>query len=227
MSAEWLRDVVLNFVIAGRDTTACTLTWMFYILSTHPEIQQKVQKEIEAKFPVGTTPTIASLSARELPYLNGLVYEALRLYPPVPEDSKEASADDVFPDGTAVPNSVACLFLVYAMGRDPQLYPDPLAVKPERWIPFKEPSPYQFPVFQAGPRICLGMNMALFELKVLATMLIRNYSFELAPGEAEKISYLPTALTLSLVNDADQRTYDSHNLWLIPRARHADLKRRA
>merc|ERR1712087_117726 len=92
MSAEWLRDVVLNFVIAGRDTTACTLSWMFYILSTHPESQRRVQDEIGAKFPACTTPTFQSLSASEMPYLNGVLYETLRLYPPVPIDSKQAVA---------------------------------------------------------------------------------------------------------------------------------------
>lgn len=218
-STAWLRDMVLNFVIAGRDTTACLLSWMFYMLATHPEIQQKLQAEIDAKFGSGTSPTIKGVAASEMPYLNGVLYEALRLYPPVPINFKEAQADDVLPDGTPVPKHGNVTYLTWVMGRDPERYPDPLAVKPERWIPFREPQPHEFPVFQAGPRICLGMNMSIFEAKIAASMLLRDYSFKLAPGEAEKISYLPAALTMSICNSKDRGTFDSHNLWVIPTRR--------
>lgn len=218
MPTEWLRDVVLNFIIAGRDTTACTLSWMFFILATHPEIQKKVQAEIDAKFKPGAIPTMQSVSASELPYLNGVLYETLRLYPPVPIDGKEAVADDVLPGGTKIPMGTNMDFFVYAMGRDPAVYAEPTTVRPERWIPFKEPSQYEFPVFQAGPRICLGMNMALFEAKIVALMLLREFSFDLLAGEKEKISYLPTSLTMSLCNSGGKK-YDSHNLWLIPTQR--------
>merc|ERR1712007_191306 len=112
--------------------------------------------------------------------------------------------------------------MVYAMGRGPNIYPDPEVVKPERWIPFKEPSQYEFPVFQAGPRICLGMSMAIFEAKIAALMILREYAFDMAPGEAEKITYLPTALTMSICNTKSgeaPHTFDSHKLWLVPRLR--------
>lgn len=64
-------------------------------------------------------------------------------------------------------------FSPYAMGRDSQRYPEPLKVDPSRWIPFTQPSPYEFPVFQAGPRMCLGVNMALLEAKCLITMILQ------------------------------------------------------
>merc|ERR1719469_633401 len=102
-----------------------------------------------------------------MPYLNGVIYESLRLHPPVPFDDKTAFEDDVFPNGTKVPRGTVCVFLPYAMGRDPAVYPDPEEVKPERWIPFRAPPPHEFPAFQAGPRICIGMDMALFEIKLL------------------------------------------------------------
>jgi len=224
MTTEWLRDIVLNMVIAGRDTTACMLSWMFYILATNPEIQKKLQAEIDAKFVSDKVPTIQSVSSSELPYLNGVIYETLRLYPPVPIDNKGTIHDDVLPDGTKIPAGTKMGFMVYAMGRDPNVYPEPEVVKPERWIPFKEPSQFEFPVFQSGPRICLGQHMALFEAKIAALMLLQQYSFEMAPGEAEKITYLPTALTMSICNTKGEGNdkFDSHNLWLIPhRRKHA------
>lgn len=213
---KYLRDMVLNFVIAGRDTTACALSWMFLVLATHPDVQEKLIAEIDAKCPAGSAPpTLKSVGPAAMPYLNGVFYEILRLYPPVPTDSKTAHADDVFPDGTKIPKGTICFFLPYAMGRDPAVYPDPLAVRPERWIPFVAPAPHEFPVFQAGPRICLGMDMAIFEAKVVAVMLLQKYRFELLPGEQEKIHYSST-VTMAVCNSKNQ---DSHNLWVIPHKR--------
>ena len=122
---------------------------------------------------------------RLLEAFKGVVYETLRLWPPVPLDIKECQEDDVLPDGSCIPRHAKLVFLPYAMGRDPAAYPEPLVFRPERWIPFSAPSPYEFPVFQAGPRICLGMDMAMFEIKLLTSMLVRSFSFQLAAGEAE------------------------------------------
>jgi len=216
-STEFLRDVVLSFIIAGRDTTGCTLSWLFYVLSTHPEIQARLCAEIDKCLPQEEAITLKSMEHSNMPYLNGVLYETLRLYPPVPFDIKEAQADDVLPDGTPVPKNTKMIFLPYAMGRDPQRYPDPEAVMPERWIPFKMPSPYEFPVFQGGPRICLGMDMAIFEAKLVACTLLQAYSFELAPGEADKITY-GRKLTMAVANDRGQAT-ESGSLLLIPRRR--------
>lgn len=156
--------------------------------------------------------------------MNGVLYETLRLYPPVPIDGKNCVRDDILPAGQKMPAGSKLTFMVYAMGRDPNTYPEPDKVKPERWIPFKEPSPFEFPVFQAGQRICLGMNMAIFEAKIAAAMILREFSFDMAPGEADKITYLPTALTMSIVNTkgtASQDKFDRQNLWLVPTARKA------
>lgn len=84
-------------------------------------------------------------------------------------------------------------------------------------IPFKQPSLYEFPVFQAGPRFCLGKDMAQFEAKIVAAKLLRRFSFELMEGEAEKINY-SLNITMSLCNSPNK---DSYNLWIrpIPRTR--------
>jgi len=216
-SAEYLRDMVLNFVIAGRDTTACTLSWTFYILSTHPDIQKRVQAEIDEKLPAGTIPTLKLVHHTNMPLLHALLYESLRLYPPVPFDVKEARCDDVLPDGSRVPRHAKMWFIPYVMGRNADVYPEPERVHLERWVPFKQPPSHEFPVFQAGPRLCLGMDMAIFEAKVLTAMLLQDFSFTLAAGEAEKIHY-SLMLTMSVCNSKEQ---DSHNLWLIPEQRTA------
>merc|ERR1712039_952685 len=130
---------------------------------------------------------------------------------------KECFEEDVLPDGTPVPVGTKMIFVPYAMGRDPERYPEPEVVRPERWIPWKDKAPnaYEFPVFQAGPRLCLGMDMATFEAKLAAIVLLRDWSFELAPADAEKVHY-SFKLTMSICDPKDP---DSEHLWLIPRRR--------
>eukprot|EP00299_Pterocystis_sp_00344_P018251 c9118_g1_i2.p1 GENE.c9118_g1_i2~~c9118_g1_i2.p1 ORF type:complete len:532 (+),score=108.04 c9118_g1_i2:182-1597(+) len=213
--ASLMCDMALNFILAGRDTTACTLTWAFYMLATNPEVQAKLCQEIDEVLGDRDLVMEDVLSATKLPYLNGVVYEALRLYPPVPEDIKTPMRDDVLPGGIPAPKGTFLVFSPFGMGRDPDRYTDPLKVMPERWIPFKNPSPFDFPVFQAGPRICLGLNMALMEAKVVIVKLLRNFTFSLLAGEKENITYA-MMLTMSLCNKKDQ---SSHELWLIPKKR--------
>lgn len=217
-SVEFLRDMALNFVIAGRDTTACLLSWVVYELCVSPEVQDKLCLEIDQKLPSGTVPTLKQLSAAEMPYLNGVIYEALRMHPSVPMLSKTATRDDTLPDGTPVPEGTNVQIHPWSMGRDAGLYAKPDVFKPERWMDrggFSMPDSYEFPVFQAGPRICLGMDMAIFEAKLLISMLFEDYKFELLPGEAEKIRP-GRGFTMAVANSDS-----TSNLWVIPKLRGA------
>eukprot|EP00927_Polykrikos_kofoidii_P015901 TRINITY_DN1712_c0_g1_i1.p1 TRINITY_DN1712_c0_g1~~TRINITY_DN1712_c0_g1_i1.p1 ORF type:complete len:601 (-),score=65.29 TRINITY_DN1712_c0_g1_i1:127-1785(-) len=214
-STKFLRDVILNFVIAGRDTTACLLSWTFYVLCINPEIQRRVAEEVDRVLPGDTEPTLKLLHHANMPLLHALIFEVLRLHPPVPFDGKESQCEDVLPDGTHVPKFTRVMFMPWSVGRDASVWPEPDEVRLERWIPFKQPAPHEFPVFQAGPRICLGQDMAIFEAKIACAMLLQGFSFTLLPGEAEKINYSAT-VTMSVCNSKDQ---DSHNLWIIPEKR--------
>ena len=209
-----LRDIILNLTIAGRDTTACTLTWMVYILTQNPEVEKDLCAEIDRVLQ-GEVPTLEDLSPDNMPYLNGVLFESLRLFPPVPVDGKAVSEDTEYLDGTRIPKGVRLFFVPYAMGRDPDVYPDPLKVDPNRWIPFKTPDAYAFPVFQAGPRFCLGRDMAQFEAKFLIASLYQHFTFKLKEGEAEKITY-SRSITMNLCNSKAQ---DSHELLVIPQKR--------
>jgi cytochrome P450 len=104
------------------------------------------------------------------------------------------------------------------------VWKEPERVDPERWIKrnasgdiqkFTRPDPFEFPVFQAGPRVCLGEQMAIFETKILVATLLQRFTFDLKEGENEKITY-SGGLTMSLCNSKEQ---DSHELLLIPRKR--------
>merc|ERR1719401_67821 len=97
-----------------------------------------------------------------LPYLQAVCNEVLRLYPSVPTEVKMAADDDTWPDGTFVPAGCNIVYNIFSMGRDKQIWGDDAETfRPERWIEMQEPAgPYAYPVFNAGPRECLGKRLA-------------------------------------------------------------------
>lgn len=200
VSDLFLRDMIINMVIAGRDTTACTLTWATYLLSQYPEVEAKLMEEIRAKLEAGEKPTAKALAPENMPFLHGVVSETLRLYPPVPMDPKFAVADDTLPDGTFIPRGCEVQYNPYCQNRDPDLWERPLEYDPGRWIDAEgrsvPVSPYVFPVFQAGPRLCLGQRMAYFEAKLLLTMILRSHKFTLKPGTDVQPNHV--SITLSV-----------------------------
>ncbi|KAJ1298612.1 hypothetical protein BS78_01G467400 [Paspalum vaginatum] len=156
-----LRDVVLNFVIAGRDTTATTLSWFTYMAMSHPDVADKLRRELcafeaerareegVALVPCGPDADETSFAARvaqfasllnydslgKLVYLHACVTETLRLYPAVPQDPKGILEDDVLPDGTKVRAGGMVTYVPYSMGRMEYNWgPDAATFRPERWI---------------------------------------------------------------------------------------------
>jgi cytochrome P450 len=198
-SDKFLKDVVMSFFIAGRDTTASTLTFTFWLLSQNPEIQSALLQEIDAVCPNGSTPTYDMVKGSStLPYLDGVIKEVLRLFPPVPVDPKFAVGSCTLPSGYYVPPRCIVFYQPYVMGRSPELYPDPLVMDPLRWVGQPEPSHYRFPVFQAGKRICLGMSMAMMEVKLLTIMVLQAFTLGVVKmGSNDNINF-SLALTLSV-----------------------------
>ncbi|KAI9491492.1 cytochrome P450 [Zychaea mexicana] len=188
-----LRDTVLNFIIAGRDTTAQALSWTFYNLMLHPRIEAKLVAEIHEYLPVEDT--IESLEApklyeiiKKMTYAHAVFYEVLRLHPSVPTNVKVALEDDVFPDGSPVKKGDSISWSPYAMGRSRQLWgPDARSFRPERWITetggLRRENAGQWPAFHAGPRICLGQELATLESLVAIVMLLKRYKFSLVPNQ--------------------------------------------
>ncbi|KAI9498853.1 cytochrome P450 [Zychaea mexicana] len=177
LSDTELRDTVLNFIIAGRDTTAQALSWTFYNLMLHPRIEAKLLSEINEHVPEDTS----SLDAPTW-------CEVLRLSPSVPSNLKTALEDDVLPDGTPVRKGDSVSWTPYAMGRSEKLWgPDARSFRPERWITedgdLRRESQGHWPAFHAGPRVCLGQNLATLEGIVAIVMLLKRYKFSLAPSQ--------------------------------------------
>ncbi|XP_061987248.1 cytochrome P450 704B1 [Populus nigra] len=208
-----LRDVVLNFVIAGRDTTATTLSWAIYMVMTHNHVAEKLYSELKffeedrakeenVKLHQINTEDPESFSRRvmqfagfltydslgRLYYLHAVITETLRLYPAVPQDPKGILEDDVLPDGTKVKAGGMVTYVPYSMGRMEYNWgPDAASFKPERWLKdgfFQNASPFKFTAFQAGPRICLGKDSAYLQMKMALALLCRFFSFSLVPNHS-------------------------------------------
>uniref|UniRef100_A0A7S4R836 Cytochrome P450 n=1 Tax=Alexandrium monilatum TaxID=311494 RepID=A0A7S4R836_9DINO len=191
----YLRDLVMNFLIAGRDTTAQCLAWTIFELSQHPEVVGRACEEIKAVLSKGPL-TYASL--KELKYLSAVVDEGLRLHPSVPYDGKGCVRDDVLPGGIRIRAGTAVMFCPYAQGRCKELWgQDAEAFRPERWLEMKSrPSDFAYSAFNAGPRICLGKSLAYLEMTAFLARLLDSFDLELQV-KPEEIQY-DTQLTLGM-----------------------------
>ncbi|KAJ3076550.1 hypothetical protein HDU98_002542 [Podochytrium sp. JEL0797] len=187
-----LIDYCLNFMLGGRDTTACTLSWATFMLHKHPNVQAKLLQEISTVLN-GAAPTYDQIR-NHMPYANAILSETLRLYPGVPRNRKEANMDVTLPDGTMVSKGGIVSWSAYAMGRTEAIWgPDAKEFKPERWLAMaKQPSPFDYPVFNAGPRMCLGKSMA--ELQVVFVLVELNRRFKIEVTNEEHVTYLFSVL---------------------------------
>ncbi|KAI3716571.1 hypothetical protein L1987_67535 [Smallanthus sonchifolius] len=180
---DYLRDIVISFLLAGRDTVASALTTFFLLLTQNPKVLEKIREESDRVIGGSndTSPTFGDL--QRLHYLQAALHESMRLYPPVQFDSKFSNQDDVFPDGTFVKRGSRVTYHPYAMGRMERIWgSDSMEFKPERWIrdgEFKPESAYKYPVYQGGVRVCLGKEMSLVEMKSVALSLIRRFDVKM------------------------------------------------
>lgn len=224
VSDDHLRDILFNFLIAGRDTTACLLAWTLYRLIKHPSILATCRQEIKTEqaeaeaaeaeasgdskaFPKlqgkkGLSNRKASYGElKNLKYLEAVLCETLRLHPPIPNDIKMAVEDDTLPDGTFIPKGTVVAYRPYVFGRSELLWKDPERFDPERWLNGEVQSQYKFIAFNAGPRICLGKNVALLEAKTLMGTILPRYNFELLD---ENVTY-SVGLVLRMKNGLQVR----------------------
>ncbi|XP_050204845.1 alkane hydroxylase MAH1-like [Mercurialis annua] len=179
---KFLRDTILNFLLAGRDTTSSALTWFFWNISKNPKILSKIREEIKEKCSVFDPKELNSLV-----YLHGALCESLRLYPPVPFQHKAPFREDTLPSGHRVKPDTKIAICMYSMGRMASIWgEDCLEFKPERWISeggkIKHEPSYKFLVFNAGPRTCLGKEIAFTQMKAVAAKILHSYNFELVEG---------------------------------------------
>jgi cytochrome P450 len=208
-SDEFLRDMIISFILAGRDTTSSALTWFFWLLSSHPHVEEAIYKEIAHLIAARSQDIDSSSSSpvlfsykemQNMHYLHASICESMRLYPPVLLDSKHALHNDVLPDGTFVGKGTRVTYHPYAMGRMNAIWgADCLQFKPERWVNkdghFVPQSPFKFAVFQGGVRVCLGKEMAFIEMKFVAATVISMFRLQPPVDSLQRTPKLVHCLT--------------------------------
>ncbi|NXU59563.1 CP3AC protein, partial [Turnix velox] len=214
LSDDEILAQALVFIFAGYETTSSTLSYIFYNLATHPDVQQLLQDEIDAHLPNKAAPTYNTITQME--YLDMVVNESLRLFP-VGGRIERVCKKTVELKGVTIPKGMVVMIPAYVMHRDPEYWPKPEEFRPERFSKERRESidPYTFLPFGAGPRNCIGMRFALLTLKVAVVVLLQNFSFRTCKD---------TPIPLVLDTKGFMQPKEPIVLKVVPRA-HADQKK--
>jgi hypothetical protein len=165
-----LRDQVISLIAAGYDTTSAAVGWAVHAVLSQPDVRACAEAEIAALPPEPTAEEV-----NRLPYLDGVVAETLRLWPPG-FVSGRFTVDDFELHGHRIPAGRIVLYSAYVTGRMPELWPDPDRFHPDRWR--DDPVPYSFVPFGGGYRRCIGFAFATLEIKAILVQLLRRTTLE-------------------------------------------------
>ena len=173
-----IRDELVNILLAGHETTAIVLSWTWFFLSTHPDVERKFHAELASV--LGNDRATAE-NIRELTFTEMVINESMRLRPPVWILGRVALADDRLPSGAFVPVGTEVLMLPYIAHRNPLFFPDPERFLPERFalMSREERPPFVYFPFGGGPRGCIGETFARTEAMIILATVARAYSLRL------------------------------------------------
>ncbi|XP_059172338.1 cytochrome P450 3A24-like [Physella acuta] len=177
LSERELLGQALLIIFAGFETTSMTLKMCLYLLAKHPDIQEKLYAEI-CSVVTSNSPTYEELS--QLTYMEQVINETLRLFPPVLIINRTAAETRTYGHVT-IPKNAVVMILIEEIMKDPRNYPDPERFDPDRFSPenSKHRDPMTFLPFGYGPRLCIGMRLAYLELKIGLVHVLRKVKVEL------------------------------------------------
>jgi cytochrome P450 len=189
MSDTQLRDEALTIFLAGHETTANALTWTWYLLSQHPDVEQRFHREIDSLN--GALPTIDDLA--RLPYTRMVLAESMRLYPPAWAIGRRAFAPFQMREFN-VPAGTVVLMSQYVMHRDKRYFPDPDRFDPERWTPEAQAARPKFSYFPfgGGARVCIGEQFAWMEGILLLATIAQQWRMRLVEDQVVDVQPLIT-----------------------------------
>lgn len=180
MSDQQLRDEVLTLLLAGHETTAAALTWTYYLLAQHPEVECRLHTELDTVLG-GQLPTVEDLDS--LPYTRMVIQETMRLYPPAFGFTRFAIAPDDI-GGYHLPANSVVFLSAYCTHRHPAFWQEPDVFDPERFTPERSAGRPRFAYFPfgGGPRQCIGNAFAMMEAQLVLATVAQRYSLRLVPG---------------------------------------------
>lgn len=207
MSDQQLRDEVMTVFLAGHETTATALTWMWYLVAGAPEVEARLHAEVDAVV-AGEAPTLEEAS--RLTYTTQVLEEAMRLFPPVWFIKREAVEEDEV-GGYRIEKSREIGIVPYVTHRHPEFWENPSAFDPDRFAPERAAGRHRFAFFpfSGGPRVCVGGHFAMLEAKIIVATVARRYRLASVPGA--RVEPKPS-VTLR----------PRYGMWLRPVAREGD-----
>lgn len=181
LTPQQVRDHLLTLFVAGHETVANGLCWACYLLAQHPPVTARLLAELESELN-GEPPTLADLN--RLPYLDGVVKESLRLYPPATSLFRTARVPFAW-QGYEFPAGATVMYSPFLSHRVEEYFSAPETFRPERFDPTVSaiPPSYAYIPFGGGPRSCVGAPFATLEMKTVLAMLLQRYRLDLVPHQ--------------------------------------------
>eukprot|EP01138_Halocafeteria_seosinensis_P014356 gb/GECG01014657.1/.p1 GENE.gb/GECG01014657.1/~~gb/GECG01014657.1/.p1 ORF type:complete len:506 (+),score=39.52 gb/GECG01014657.1/:1-1518(+) len=190
MDERQLADELKTMLLAGHETSSMMLLWSCYLLCKNPDKMAKAREEITSV--IGSGDKWGTYEQyKSLNYLENVMYEAMRLYAPVPVLTRETS-NDVKLGKYDVPKGTTIMLSVWAMHRSPAIWGDDVdCFRPERFsredAQEKKRHPFSYMPFSLGPRDCIGRNLAIIEAKVVLSSILQRYDMSVAPGQPDEV----------------------------------------
>lgn len=189
LSAQQIRDELVNLWTAGNESTATIMTWLIYLLDRHPEQQARVRAEI-AEVVGDRDPTFED--TEKLRYCRQVILETMRIYPPIWFVPRECLVDDVI-DGYPIPAGAQLMITHLAAHSSPLFWDKPEVFDPERFSPERSVGrhPYAFMPFGGGPRRCIGEHFALLEAMLILVRCMQRYQLKMVEGyKVKAVSFI-------------------------------------
>lgn len=187
-TAREVRDELITIFIAGHETTATAMTWIWYLLAMHPQERARLHEELDRTL-AGRTPTHDDLP--NLPLTRRVVEESLRILPPTPGISARVARSDDEMAGVKVKAGAYVVVAPWVLQRHRRTWPDPERFDPDRWLPERSqgrPRLASMP-FGAGPRVCIGQRLAETEILLILATLAQHYELDLASAEPVRFKH--------------------------------------
>lgn len=172
-----IRNEVDTFMFEGHDTTSAAVQFSLFLMGHHPEVQRRIQAEIDCVF--GDDASMTTEKLNRLIYTEAAIKEALRIFPPIPfvcrKNQKQFTAA-----GYKIPKGTTCFVIFYELHRNTTFFPDPEVYDPNRFLDESSASrhPFAFVPFSGGPSNCIGQNFAMLEAKMMVASILREFHIE-------------------------------------------------
>lgn len=182
MDRQQLRDELVTLFVAGHETTSNAMTWCFYLVATHPDIQERLYQEVSGALG-DRLPTLEDLE--QLPLTEMVIKETLRMYPPAWALNLRSATETTELGDYVIPAGRPLILSPYLFHYKPKYFPDPMTFDPDRFSPEREQSIHKhaYLPFGSGPRVCIGNSFAMMEARLILAIVVSRFHLELSPDQ--------------------------------------------